>query len=217
MNKDAVIAGQAVYSKRVLSLYDILVLGISNHLIWKCPTKHISQLFIDNVSNNHLDIGVGTGYYLKKHLPASTQRIAIMDLNENSLGSTAAAIAQFNPEIYRKNVLEPFNLTYATFDSVSINYLLHYVPGDLNEKSVIFAHAKDMMNSGGVFFGSTILGEGLPKSGLAKKLMGVYNQKGIFCNHKDSLADLQKTLSEHFVDVSITVKGCVALFSAKKP
>jgi ubiquinone/menaquinone biosynthesis C-methylase UbiE len=65
MNKDA-IAGQAVYSKPVLSIYDIWVLGFSNHFLWKCPTKLISKQFADLATKNHLDVGVGTGYYLKK-------------------------------------------------------------------------------------------------------------------------------------------------------
>lgn len=34
-------AGQAVYSRRVLALYDWFVLGISNRFVWKCPTPQL--------------------------------------------------------------------------------------------------------------------------------------------------------------------------------
>jgi len=214
MNNDAVQAGQAIYTKKLLSVYDIWVLGFSNHLLWKCPTRIISQQFKDLVAANHMDVGVGTGYYLKKHLPKSTKRIALVDLNENSLGTTAAAIPQFNPEIYRRNVLEPITIEGDKFDSISINYLLHCLPGNMNEKSVLFANLKPLMNQGGVIFGSTILGKGVKKNGFAAKLMAFYNQKGIFCNDNDELAALESGLNQHFSQVKIKVVGCVALFSA---
>ena len=61
---DDVRAGQAVYSPRVLRTYDLFVLGLSNRLIWKCPTKKLLAFYNEHVSGNHLDVGVGTGYFL---------------------------------------------------------------------------------------------------------------------------------------------------------
>ncbi|GEO17911.1 hypothetical protein [Microvirga aerophila] len=37
----AVMAGQAVYTRRTLDVYDVVVLGLSNALIWKCPTTRL--------------------------------------------------------------------------------------------------------------------------------------------------------------------------------
>ncbi len=37
-----VVAGQAVYTKAILAMYDLLVLGVSNPFIWKCPTPRPS-------------------------------------------------------------------------------------------------------------------------------------------------------------------------------
>ncbi|QUM77056.1 class I SAM-dependent methyltransferase [Moritella sp. 24] len=216
MNKDAIVAGQAVYSKNILSIYDIWVLGISNHLLWKCPTRRISQQFIDLTSDNHLDVGVGTGYYLKKHLSPTTRRIALVDLNENSLASTSKAIEHFNPEVYSRNVFEPLDLNCEKFDTVSINYLLHCLPGEMSEKGIAFSRVKDVMNDGGTVFGSTILGKGTPQSGLAKKLMAFYNEKGIFTNVNDDVNALSVALEASFTDVKIDIVGCVALFSGKK-
>ncbi|AJR05070.1 class I SAM-dependent methyltransferase [Photobacterium gaetbulicola] len=215
MNKD-VGAGQAVYSKKVLSIYDLWVLGFSNHYLWKCPTRLISQQFADLVTANHLDVGVGTGYYLKQNLPAGGQRIALVDLNENSLESTAKAIEHLKPEIYCRNVLEPFGLGCEAFDSVSINYLLHCLPGSMSEKSIVFSHIREVMSAGGVVFGSTILGQGTEKNAFAQKLMSLYNKKGIFCNDHDELGALEEALHQYFLNVKVEVIGCVALFSATK-
>ncbi len=41
ITREQIEAGQAVYTKRTLALYDMVVLGISNHFIWKCPTRQI--------------------------------------------------------------------------------------------------------------------------------------------------------------------------------
>ena len=215
MNKD-VVTGQAVYSKKVLSIYDIWVLGFSNSYLWKCPTSIIGNKFVALVSDNHLDVGVGTGYYLKNYLPSIVRRIALIDLNNNSLESTSKAIKHLSPEVYCRNILEPLMLNCEKFDSVSINYLLHCLPGDLSEKSIVFSHLREVINEGGVLFGSTILGKNISRNTLAKKLMAFYNKKGIFNNINDDLVSLDIALKEHFSDVKIEIIGCVAIFSAIK-
>lgn len=58
-------AGQAVYSSINLKLYDLIVLGISNRFIWRCPTRDILALYDTHVTDDHLDVGVGTGWYLE--------------------------------------------------------------------------------------------------------------------------------------------------------
>lgn len=60
------LAGQAIYTKSVLAIYDFWVHGISNHLIWRCPAMHLQALYDRHVSLNHMDVGVGTGYFLDR-------------------------------------------------------------------------------------------------------------------------------------------------------
>ena len=208
-------AGQRIYSKKVLSIYDFWVLGISNSFLWRCPTKLLREEFIKNASNNHLDVGVGTGYYLDHCLSNTNRRLSILDLNLNSLDSTAARVNRFTPEIYRANVLEPLNLNCDKFDSISMNYLLHCLPGSLKEKSQVFKNLLPYLNEGGIIFGSTILGKDIKSSYLARKLMATYNRTGVFDNHHDSLDDLSTSLMKDFKEINIQVKGCVAIFSAK--
>ena len=38
-------AGQAIYNPRTLPLYDLVVLRLSNPLIWRCPTARILDLY----------------------------------------------------------------------------------------------------------------------------------------------------------------------------
>lgn len=209
-------AGQAVYSQRTLAVYDWLVLGISNRFIWKCPTPGLEAHYNKHLSANHLDVGVGTGYFLHRcRFPAETPRVALMDLNPNALAFTAQRIARYKPETYRRNVLEPIAIDAPGFDSIGVNYLLHCIPGTIESKAVAFDHLKALMNPNAVLFGSTLLHGGVQRSGLAKRLMDVYNKKGIFTNRHDDLEGLQRALHSRFRDVSVQVVGCGALFSGR--
>jgi hypothetical protein len=102
------------------------------------------------------------------------------------------------------------------FDSISLNYLLHCLPGNLASKSIVFEHVKPLLRDGGVIFGSTILGEGVRHNPLAKQLMKIYNAKGIFSNLSDRQSNLEAGLKAHFEEHTIQIVGCVALFSARR-
>jgi hypothetical protein len=109
-------------------------------------------------------------------------------------------IARYKPEIYLRNVLEALFIDAVKFDSVGLNYLLHCVPGSIESKNA-------------VLFGSTLLQGDVPCNWFAKRLMDVYNKKGIFSNQHDSLDGLKQALDQRFRDVSIEIIGCAALFS----
>ncbi len=209
-------AGQAVYTQQTLAVYDFIVLGLSNQFVWQCPTQRLVKHYDQLVTANHLDVGVGTGYFLDQcQFPSPTPRITLMDLNQNTLEFASQRIARYNPKTYRQNVLEPINLDTEKFDSVGINYLLHCIPGTLETKSAAIDYLKALMNPGAVLFGSTILQGDVPVNGFAKHLMAAYNQKGIFSNQNDTLKDLKSILNQRFKDVSVEVIGCVALFSGR--
>ncbi|MBE8167464.1 MAG: class I SAM-dependent methyltransferase [Shewanella sp.] len=215
----AVKAGQAVYTKSMLMIYDVWVLGISNSFIWKCSTKRIKALFDIHVSQNHLDVGVGTGYYLDKCLAGSHQRIGLLDLNHNSLNAASKRVARLKPEIFQANILEPLSLNCRKFESISMNYLLHCLPGKMASKSMAIKHVSEYLVEDGVLFGSTILGKNSEKNWFANKLMRFYNAKGVFDNLDDDLSSLQNELEKYFISVDIEVSGCVALFigQGRKP
>jgi len=213
---DQIHAGQAVYTRPILKIYDLAVLGLSNRLIWKCPTQRLVEHYNKHVTANHLDVGVGTGYFVDKcRFPMLVPRVALMDLNETSLDFASRRIARYQPETYVRNVLAPISIDEPKFDSVGINYLLHCLPGPIESKAVAFDHLKVLMNPGAVLFGSTLLQGGVPRSRFAKRLMDIYNKKGIMSNAHDSLDGLKAALNQRFREVSVEVVGCVALFSGR--
>jgi len=209
-------AGQAVYSKRTLSLYDFVVLGISNHFLWRCSTNRLLQHYNRHVSSNHLDVGVGTGYFPDHcQFPSAAPRLALMDMNKSSLAYAAHRTERYQPQTYQQNILQPITADIEKFDSIAINYLLHCLPGTLITKTVVFEHLKTVMKPGATLFGATILQGDAPRSSCAQQLMNLYNRKGIFSNQQDNLFDLQTGLEEHFGSTQLKVVGCVALFSAQ--
>jgi len=204
-----------VYNKLLLSIYDLYVLTFSNRFVWKCPSSRILEFYDLNISNNHLDVGVGTGYFLDKCRFHETPEIAILDLNANSLAATAQRIKRYHPKSYQADIMQPLAMELPKFDSIAINYLLHCLPGNFFEKEIVFKNLVPLLNPHGVLFGSTILGDQSKTNGLGKKLLNIYNAKGIFGNTQDNLADLKQVLARNFQSYSVYEIGAVALFTAR--
>lgn len=108
VESEAVAAGQAVYSPLLLAFYDFGVLGVTNRFIWKCQSKNLLAQYDRLVSGVHLDVGVGSGYFLDKcRFPVSNPRIGPFDLNSNSLAKTAHRIRRYHPQVFHGDVLQP--------------------------------------------------------------------------------------------------------------
>ncbi len=212
MTNEAALAGSRVYTKSTLSIYDISVLWFSNLFVWKCPSPLILDFYNKYISANHLDVGVGTGYFLDKcQFPSSTPQIALIDLNSLSLQKAAERISRYHPSTHQADILQPLEIT-STFDSIGLNYLFHCLPGTMLSKEKVFQNLKPVLNSGGVVFGTTILGKDVPHGFLAKRFLKVYNQRRIFTNTNDSYEDLKAILAHNFQEYSLHLVGCVAFF-----
>lgn len=206
----------AVYTRTGLALYDWWVLGFSNRRIWKCDTEKILDLYKAHLSPNHLEVGVGTGYFLEKTLSDASQRVALFDINVNCLEKTSKRIAGYQPLVFQGNILEPVDLQGARFNSIGINYLLHCLPGRLEDKAEkVFDHLLPHLDNDGVVFGSTLLGLDIQRPLMAKLLMHFYNSKGILSNRQDSLGAMMEILSKRFRTFNVEVCGCVVLFWGK--
>lgn len=210
-------AGAAIYNPLTLRAYDLWVLGLSNRFAWRCPTPELQAQFEKHVGDRHLDIGVGSGYFLA-HCRFSSEApcIVLADLNPASLAAAASRLRHLQPATHRVDVLQPFTLPEAPFDSVSMNYLLHCLPGPLAAKAPAIRHAAAHLRPGGVMFGSTILGECVRHNAFGALLMKIYNRRGIFGNREDSLAALRELLRRELVDVEVRQIGRVALFSGRR-
>jgi ubiquinone/menaquinone biosynthesis C-methylase UbiE len=210
-------AGAAIYGPLVLSVYDLWVLGLSNHLSWRCPTSRLVEHYNRHVTGHHLDVGVGTGYLLGHcTFPVATPRLVLADLNPNSLQWTAARVARYSPKMFVVNMLDPIANIGEPFDSIGLNYVLHCLPGPIARKEPALAHLAALLAPTGVLFGATILGR-TRKPLLGRMLERAYNEKGVFGNETDDLTSLRAALGKHFAEVETTMEGSVALFDARRP
>ena len=217
ITNEAVQRGAAVYSRPVLAIYDIFVLGFTNTFVWKCPSPYILQFYNQNVSEKHLDVGVGSGYFLHHcTFPSPTPRIALMDLNENSLEKTSKRLRRYAPRSYRRNVLEPVEIGDSEFGSIGLNYLLHCLPGNMISKRAVFENLKPLLREGGVIFGTTILGGDVRRNWLARAYMRIFNSKRVFSNYDDRREDLEQGLARSFGRYEVSTRGCIAFFRAWK-
>ncbi len=212
---EEVLAGQAIYNRFVLATYDMLVLGLSCRLAWRCPKAEMLSQYDRNVGQRHLEIGVGTGYFLDRYqLREPRPQLTLLDLNPTVLRVSTARLSRYGPTSVQASALEPLPVPAGHFDSVGMNFLLHCLPGDWPAKGSAFAHAASALRPGGRAFGSTILGRGVAANPMARMLMRTYNRKGIFHNREDDVVGLKQQLATHFAKHRLTVRGMVALFEA---
>ena len=213
-NANAIAKAHAVYTPRMLSFYDVLVHGLSNRLAWRCPTERLRDLYRANLSPNHLEAGVGTGFFLDQAGARRFDRLALLDINRHCLVRAGRRLARFEPALYEVNLLAPLKLDLAPFTSVGLTYVLHCLPGRMSEKLASIDHLRPLMTERAVLFGATILGRGMAPNMAARTLLDLYNAKGVFNNREDDAASLLDGLRKRFDQVAIEVQGCVALFRA---
>jgi SAM-dependent methyltransferase len=211
--------GAAIYSPLVLKLYDWWVLGISNRHAWQCSTGAVLlPFFRQHLGSCHLDVGVGTGFYPARAGLPSTARLTLLDLNPGSLRAAQRRVMHRSTQIVRHDVMHPLpGRVGKSMDAISLFYLLHCLPGTMANKAQVFGHLKANLAPGGVLYGATILGDEAGHNGFGRKLMAIYNRKGIFCNRRDTRDGLELALRQHFARVDVRVEGKVALFEAREP
>jgi hypothetical protein len=208
--------GQAAFTKTSLAIYDFLVLQLICRFAWRCPNERVLAAYRRHLSANHLETGVGTGYFPDHaQFPSAAPRVALLDLNANCLERTARRIERYQPDVYQANLLAPIALSARRFDSIAMNYVLHCLPGALPEKGRAIGHLAALLNPGGVLFGATLLQGDVPRSLGARMLMHALNARRTLCNAGDTKAGLVSALEQHLTQVQVEIVGCVALFSGR--
>ncbi|KAL4875876.1 hypothetical protein BJY04DRAFT_223620 [Aspergillus karnatakaensis] len=232
------------YNPLVLWVYDVFVQILTNTFWWRCPTKSVLvPFFVDNVGPRHMEVGVGTGYFLRAKVDHEKKRaghqfsakyaktngntaqwpekLTMVDFHSQCLRKAANRIANdttVSPEFVIANILEPIPLsTEEKFDSIALMYVLHCIPVPPSTKTKAFENLKQYLADDGVFFGSTVLGKGVRHNILGGFLMWLYNYIGMFGNWDDGKEEILKPLRENFEEVESEVVGTVLLFRAQKP
>ncbi|MGE5260651.1 MAG: class I SAM-dependent methyltransferase [Actinomycetota bacterium] len=214
---EAVAKAHAIYTPAMLTVYDLVVHGLSNHLAWGCPTRRLIELYRANLSANHLEAGIGTGFFLDRANGVRFERLVLLDINQNCLDRAARRLARLSPNLCQVNLLARIPRGKGHFNSVGLTYVLHCLPGRMSEKLAAVDHLKPLMHPRAVLFGATILGRGVTPNAAARKLLDLYNAKGVFNNREDDFESLSEGLRRRFGEVELERQGCVALFRAVTP
>src|SRR3954468_5288507 len=129
-------AGASVYSPTVLKLYDIFVNNLSHNFVWQCPTNTVLLPFYkEHLGLKHLDVGVGTGFFISRAGVTSSHEIGLMDLNENCLRAAAAQLKQAKVRTFKRDLMQPLAEPADTgYDSISLFHVLHCLPGTMDDK-----------------------------------------------------------------------------------
>jgi len=214
MDKD-VYDGQKAYTPLTLPLYDTF-LAFNNTVFWRIDEQSLVDLYRKNLSSAHLDIGVGTGRLIKKTGSKALTRLALADINQNSLRSTARNLAAYAPTTHQVDILQDIEIP-GIFTSVAATYLFHCIPGNgFRGKAALVNNAYKHLAPNGVFFGATVCGKDIDKTDRAFICSRTYNALGWFHNQNDSMSELADVLREKFSAVDVYRKGNVAFFKAIK-
>ncbi|KAM4055741.1 putative SAM-dependent methyltransferase [Hirsutella rhossiliensis] len=104
------------------------------------------------------------------------------------------------------------------FDSASIFFLLHCLPGPPATKlAAVLDAVTPLLGDEATLVGATILGVGRPLGWAARWLLAAYNRRGIFGNAADSEDVLAEGLRRRFRHVDVWCVGAVMLFRARGP
>ena len=209
--------GAAAYHPWLLSIYDWLILGFFSTYAWRCPTvSTLLPFFRENVSKTHLDVGVGTGYFLVHSSLSDDVSITILDLNQNSLDMAKVRLHRSDVQTLKHDIFQPLDPT-KKYESIGLFYLLHCLPGPPSRKMALFNNLKNNVAPKGVVYGTTVLGKGIRHNVLGKILIAMFNAKGIFDNREDSEEELKERLEACFERVETKVVGAVLLFKCQGP
>ena len=203
----------------MLRWYDAVVPGWLSEHVWDCPASHLADLYSRYTRSRHLDIGVGTGYYLQRLLDSgwSPARLVLADANLDCLAYASRQLSDVPHETVQLDVLNIDPQLAARLDnvaSIAANFLLHCLPQGIASANGLADFAAQVLGDEGVFFGSTITGEVAGQQPTSRTVMRLFNRLHIFGNRGDNVYQLQMLLSSRFAQCRIRSSGCVTMFAA---
>ncbi|KAL8821409.1 MAG: hypothetical protein Q9223_000558 [Gallowayella weberi] len=210
---------ETIYTPLRLLIYDIWVLGIVATFAWGCSvTTYLVPLFLSNFRRNHLDIGVGTGYYLAKAPPSTHRKVTLFDNEPGALETAKKRSGYVDARAVVGDCLKPLPFT-EKFDSVSMYFLLHCLRTSTPaEKTAAFTHAAQVMAPDGVLTGANILGKGVRQDNFfARWIRAKTLAHGVLSNRDDNAWEFETALRGTFREVETWVVGSIFIFRAVGP
>ncbi|WP_437727732.1 class I SAM-dependent methyltransferase [Sorangium sp. So ce861] len=200
-------------------LYDLWVPTIASEHLWGCPSERILDLYRQHTSADHLEAGVGSGYFLDRcAFPVADPSLTLLDVNRSAVDVSLDRLRRYRVTGLVASLLEPLPLPGSAFGSVGMNYVVHCIPGALRDKmDAILGHLLPCMKDGGVLFGTTVLGKGVRHNAAGGPFAAAMQRLGIFKNQDDDLPGLEAALKRHVSDYAIEPVGRTAVFIARKP
>lgn len=190
--------------------------------------------FRTNLSRNHLDVGVATGYFPATALKLESdsisrtdsfdgpQHITLVDIVDSSLETAKARIQKAAPgteiQCVQADVTAPLPeaLRGLKFDSISMFNLFHCVPGG-PRKMVAFRTYSQVLSSTGTLYGCTLLANYYAPNWFARQWALLFERQGAFHCWHDTKEMYDEALREAFEESETWVVGYMLLFKAKGP
>jgi SAM-dependent methyltransferase len=215
---DPAYAGQAAYTPAMLRIYDVMVVRLANSIAWRCPARRILDHYQQHAAPSHLEVGPGTAYYPDRcRWPVASPRLTLLDPNPDVLRFARHRLRRYGPAVHAGDVLTPVALPPVSFDSISLGYVLHCLPGTITAKAVALDHLIPLLRPGGVLFGSTVVNRGVHHTRAGRYLLRRLNRTGVFSNLDDDRGDLERALADRFPRFDVEVHGSVTFFAGHVP
>jgi SAM-dependent methyltransferase len=208
--------GQSEYTPLLLRAYDPLVVGPIARFVWRCPSSRLVEGYRRHIRARHLDVGPGTGYFLRQSGLADGSPVTLLDPNPNVLRHSSSRLAHLDVTTVEADVLKPLPVS-GPFESAALHLVIHCLPGPSTRKAKAVEHIAAVLEPDGVLFGASVLGRSGRHTPQARAFLKAANRNGGFDNLDDSEAMLAEILGASFEKVTIETQGSVALFVATSP
>tara|TARA_B100000161_G_C33521009_1_gene401099 strand:+ start:47 stop:673 length:627 start_codon:yes stop_codon:yes gene_type:complete len=193
-----------------LKFYDYLVNDINCNYAWRCHKSNIFENYKNNIKKNHLEIGPGTGYFLKNNYQIN--KLYIMDINDDTLSFTKKNLdSVYNIESINHNIFSD-KLKIKDLNSVGLNYVLHCVPGRLEDNVDNLINNLESNNKIN-FFGATVVSDKNLQNTLSSVELFFLNKYNIFNNELDTSENLINYLKYNQIKFHKKIVGNVLIFS----
>jgi len=205
-----------IISKNI-QYYDNLVNRTNCLRVWKCSEQYIFNHYRQNISGKHLEIGPGSGYFLKRdnlRINCSIDKLTLIDINDNILNYSKENLKDdYCNEVstLRHNIFSDKIPENIKFNSVGINYVLHCVPGKLEKK--VDSLINNLGDTNYNLFGATVICDPLHMNPIAEYELILLNSFGIFNNKNDTYEEFVEYLNNRNIKYNINKRGYVALFN----